>query len=70
MKKKENFKIQGKLLYIITFISYTILIYILLYEEKKKEWYLSSLIPALVPVFGIFIYWRWISKSMYCATWH
>ncbi|QOY40012.1 Uncharacterized protein CTYZ_00000277 [Cryptosporidium tyzzeri] len=54
--------------YIITCVIYISLLFLLAYEEEKQKWYFSGLFMALIIVFCYFIYWRWISKSIFSSN--
>lgn len=54
--------------YIIISLGYTSLLFLLVYEEEKQIWYFSGLVSALLIVLCFFIYWRWISKSIFSSN--
>lgn len=72
LKLKRTVPIPNKfwvaVAYILTFLGYISLLFLFVYEEEKQKWYFSGLFSALLFAFCLFIYWRWISKSIFSSN--
>ncbi|KAK6590182.1 hypothetical protein RS030_172645 [Cryptosporidium xiaoi] len=55
-------------IYLLCFFTYTGLMCLAIYEERKANWYYMGFASALTFTACIFVYWRWISISIFCSN--